>query len=84
MKEQVQNIPNNITQFYLYAFPLTFIPSDNIVSYTYKDYAQSGNIPTLDITTIKTSNDPVAFFNDCMKEITKSTTPKKRVTQRTQ
>lgn len=76
IKEKVENVPDNITQFYLYAFPLTFVATENIVAYTYKDYVRSGNIPTLEISAQPSTTNFVTFYNNCLKEITKRATPK--------
>lgn len=71
-------MPNNITQFYLYAFPLTFVASDNIATYSYKDYLNANNIPVLELgTKIKPSNNFVNFYNDCITDISK------RISQKT-
>ena len=70
-------MPDNITQFYLYAFPLTFVASDNIVTYGYKDYLNANNIPVLEINTkVKPSNNFVTFFNDCIADISKRNSQK--------
>lgn len=78
IKEKIEHVPENITQFYLYAFPLTFVATDNIVTYSYKDYIRAGNIPTLEIANITPSTNFVTFYNNCIKDITKRATPKRR------
>lgn len=76
-------MPDNITQFYLYAFPLTFVASDNIVTYGYKDYLNANNIPVLEIDTkVKPSNNFVTFFNDCIADISKRNSQKLPYRQR--